>query len=230
MVLQTNVANAATGWVTMVFQQAFEYDGTNSLMVDFSFHNDGYGESGECRASSAEAMVAAVYQSDNEDGDPLEWTGRVPPAVAVAMYPNLRFGPPPIPVEVPVAPSDLTGFTDGEWIGNVVLQRTNESVRMLAGDGEHAGWETSTDRFAVRDYVLDLVGWWREEEGGPLRLAWNSFTGRTYRVMQAASLPGVFEEVAGGIPADPPQNVFEPSEGENPRGFFRIEEEPVSGE
>jgi len=230
VVLQTNVAIAATGWVTMVFQQPFEYDGTNSLMVDFSFHNDGYESSGECRASPAEAMVAAVFQSDNEHGDPLEWTGRVPPAVAVATYPNLRFGPPPIPVEVPVAPSNLTGFADGEWTGNVVLQQKNESVRLLAGDEEHAGWETATGRFAVRDYVLELVGWQREEEGGPLRLIWSSFAGRTYRVMKAASLPGAFEEVAVGIPADPPQNVFEPSEGENPRGFYRIEEEPIPEE
>ena len=230
VVLQTNVAIAATGWVTMVFQQPFDYDGTNSLMVDFSFNNDGYAANGECRASPAEAMVAAVYPSDNGHGDPLEWAGRVPPATAVAMYPNLRFGPLPIPVEVPVVPSNLTGFVDGEWNGSVVLQQTNESVRLLAGDAEQAGWGTATGRFAVRDYVLELVGWLREEEGGPLRLVWSSFAGRTYRVVRAMSLPGAFEEVAAGIPADPPQNVFTPPEGENPRGFFRVEEEPVSGD
>ena len=230
VVLQTNVAHSATGWVSMVFQQPFEYDGTNSLMMDFSFHNDGYGESGTCRASLAGAMVAAVYPSDNADGNPLEWTGRVPPALAVAMYPNLRFGPPPIPVEVPVVPSNLTGFVDGEWAGTVALQRTNEIVRLLTEDAEHAGWETATGLFAVRDYVLELVGWLREEEGGPLRLVWSSFAGRTYRVMRAANLLGTFDELVGGIEANPPQNVYEPPEGEDSRGFFRVEEEPIPGE
>ena len=109
-------------------------------------------------------------------------------------------------------------------------QRTNESVRLLVGDGEHAGWETATGLFAVRNYVLELVGWLREEEGGPLRLVWSSFAGRTYRVMRAASLPGAFEVLEAGIPAEPPQNGFLPPEGENLRGFFRVEEEPLSGE
>ena len=225
VVVQTNIASAATGWVTMVFQEPFAYDGIQSLMVDFSFHNDGYGSSGLCRASEAGGRVSVTFESDNEDGDPLEWAGRMPPPQPSARYPNLRFGPPPIPVEVEVTPSHLTGFAGGEWRGNVAVGDTNENVRLWATDPAHAGWRGGTGRLAVRDYLLAIVGGPLDFSNGSMRLEWNSFAGRTYRVLEAMSLEEAFQEMAGGIPADPPKNVFIRPGGWNATGFYRVEEE-----
>src|SRR6185436_3767341 len=43
---QKNEAVAEEGWVTFYFSTPFDYDGTNNLLVDFSFNNRSYTSDG----------------------------------------------------------------------------------------------------------------------------------------------------------------------------------------
>jgi hypothetical protein len=225
VVVQTNIMSASTGWVTMVFHEPFEYDGVHSLMVDFSFNNEGYADNGLCRASEAEEPVSVTFERDDDEEGPLAWEGRVPPPQPGTRYPNLRFGPPPIPVEVTVMPSNLTGFANGRWEGAVTVMNTNRQVRLRVEDPEHAGWCGDTGWFAVRDYLLAFVSGPIDAATGLLRLEWNSFAGRTYRILEAASLLDEFMVMETGIPADPPKNVLIWPLGWGGTGFYRVEEE-----
>lgn len=225
VVLQTNIASAATGWVTMVFHEPFEYDGVNSLMVDFSFNNDGFAESGYCRASEADEAVSVTFERDDDEEGPLAWEGRMPPPQPSFYYPNLRFGPPPVPVEVTVQPSNLSGFAEGRWEGMVAVMETNRQVRLQAADPEHAGWIGASGWFAVRDYLLAFVSGPIDAATGLLRLEWNSYAGRTYRILEAANLRDEFMVMEAGIPADPPKNELIWPLGWSGTGFYRVEEE-----
>ena len=225
VVFQSNLASAATGWVEMAFAQAFEYDGTNSLMVDFSYNNDGYADSGTCRAGEATGTVSITYASDSADGDPLDWAGTTPAPELSATYPQLRFGGPLIPVEIELSPTQLVGWAHGEWTGGVAAQGTNARVRLLAADATNGAWRGSSEWFSVRDYRLEFVGNPLNPVDHSLRLRWNSGTGRTYRVLATTNLLEGFSTYATNEPATPPQNTFDRTlEG---AGFwsFMVEEE-----
>ncbi|MFH0879558.1 MAG: IPT/TIG domain-containing protein, partial [Lentisphaerota bacterium] len=144
----SNQAISATGWVTFVFNPPFEYDGLQNLMVDFSFNNDRYRECGTCRVSTSSNMVSICYASDNGFGDPLTWSNNVPPPARNNRFPNLRFGPPPIPVEVRLEPTNLTGFVDGVWTGRVTALTTNAGIFLCVSDATHA-WRGRSDRISI---------------------------------------------------------------------------------
>ena len=92
-VYQANTT-AGTGWCTFTFTTPFAYNGTDNLLVDFSFDNSGYGYSsyGYCRYSIPGGNRTAYYYRDSGSA-PLTWSGTTPTpnASAAATYvPNLR--------------------------------------------------------------------------------------------------------------------------------------------
>jgi hypothetical protein len=78
IVYQTNQTISETGWVDFEFTTPFEYNGTNNLMVDFSFNNEEYYTSGYCVADTASVSRAIVFRTDSEYDDPLTWGGTNP--------------------------------------------------------------------------------------------------------------------------------------------------------
>ena len=224
VVFQSNLVHAATGWVVFAFSQPFAYDGVNSLMVDFSFDNSSYGPgNGHCRASESAGPASITWASDDADGDPLLWSGNLPPPQPSPRYPNLRFGPPPIPVEVPIAPTSMVRFADGAWSGSVSALNTHFAVRLHAADRARPQWRGQSDWFAILDYPFELVAAAIDPLAGSLRLQWNSGAGRTYRVMASTNLSDGFFPLATHLPADPP--VFDAPLGDEGKRFFRVEEE-----
>src|SRR5205814_2590908 len=73
-VFQTNQSITSTGWVTFRFDQPFDYNGTDNLMVDFSFWNvqPGSSQIGYAR-STATSEARSITWIDNIYGDPLNW-------------------------------------------------------------------------------------------------------------------------------------------------------------
>ncbi len=224
VVFQSNLVNAATGWVVFAFSQPFAYDGVNSLMVDFSFNNSSYGPgNGRCRASESSNAASITWASDDADGDPLLWSGNLPPPQPSPRFPNLRFGPPPIPVEVPIAPTSMVRFADGAWSGSLSALNTHFAIRLHAADRARPQWRGQSDWFAVLDYPFELVAAAIDPLAGSLRLQWSSGAGQTYRVMASTNLSAGFFPLATHLPADPP--VFDAPLGDEGTRFFRVEEE-----
>jgi hypothetical protein len=65
-----------TGWHKFELQTPFAYNGNDNLMVDFSYNNDTGTSHGMCRVSSPGGKRSA-YSSRYNDGDPLDWQGKV---------------------------------------------------------------------------------------------------------------------------------------------------------
>jgi len=75
VVYQNNESIEDKGWRKFEFQTPFAYNGTDNLLVDFSFNNDTSTSNGMCRVSSPGGKRSAYIVSWNLDGDPLDWQG-----------------------------------------------------------------------------------------------------------------------------------------------------------
>ena len=79
-VYQSNTTIAVMGWVTFQFTNAFFYDGTNNLMIDFSFRNTTGSSDGSSRVTSTSGDRLLFRYGDTSIGDPLTWSGSTPTA------------------------------------------------------------------------------------------------------------------------------------------------------
>jgi hypothetical protein len=80
-----------TGWQTFEFQNAFEYDGTNNLLVDFSHNNSSYTETGYCKSSRSNLMRSVYACSDSEHDNPLDWSSANSPRMQCTnQVPNVK--------------------------------------------------------------------------------------------------------------------------------------------
>ena len=150
---QNNETVLAPGWVTFLFATPFGYDGTNSLLVDFSFNNSTYSVNGLCLSTGTARRRAAFFQTDSAFGDPLGWSGTTaPPPSMLDRIPNVRFF-----LETPVAilPSGTIQVTNGIWSGPVIVPEAETNVFLRASDT--SGHIANGNRFAV-DSSADADG------------------------------------------------------------------------
>lgn len=146
-VSRQNQAMSSTGWMEFILSTPFYYNGTNNLMVDFSFNNSSRTRSGHCAyttASKSRRLYAAV---NSTSGDPLAWTKGAPKATASTAVPNIR-----LRLSDPVAftPAGSVFFTNGQWIGTITIPATVTGVVLSAVDGGgHGGNSRVFDVFAV---------------------------------------------------------------------------------
>jgi uncharacterized repeat protein (TIGR01451 family) len=120
------------GWVTFLFATPFDYDGTNSLLADFSFNNATYSENGFCRSTTAGQPRTVFFQTDSAFGDPLTWSGtRLPPPLMTDRVPNARFL-----IETPVAmiPDGTVRLAGGFWTGPVTVRQPGTNIFLRAND------------------------------------------------------------------------------------------------
>ena len=75
IVYQNNECVDNIGWRTFEFQRPFVYNGSDNLLVDFSHNNDFYTDNGKCNASVPGPARSLIQFSDNDAGDPLNWSG-----------------------------------------------------------------------------------------------------------------------------------------------------------
>ncbi len=157
VVCQTNWTITATGWVTCAFTTPFDYNGSDSLLVDFSFSNDSVGASnGMCSAAQYGVNRAMVFSTCDDFGNPLAWTGSTPPPVPFTITPNLRLGfaaPTPVPIWPPVTGN----FSNGLWTGTVLVQAPATNLALCAADFDgHTGVSGNFDVLAANDLALSM--------------------------------------------------------------------------
>ena len=134
VVHQTNLSLTATGWVTFPFSPAFDFDGTNHLMIDFSFNNRSNSTAGQCRFRNVTGPNRSLFgQANSTLGDPLGWSGaNSPVATSTPRIPNIRLA---LNRSLPVAPL-LTGrFTNGVWNGEMLVAAAVSNLVLRASDG-----------------------------------------------------------------------------------------------
>jgi hypothetical protein len=73
VVYQNNEPATPTSWRNFSFQTPFDYNGTDNLLVDFSFNNNSYSYEGACLVSDTGATRVVMASSDSEHDDPLDW-------------------------------------------------------------------------------------------------------------------------------------------------------------
>lgn len=132
VVCQGNQAVTSSGWTWFTFSTPFYYDGTNNLMVDFSFNNTNRTVSGACRYTSTGKKRSLYLNANDTYGDPLAWTKKTPWPTQSTMIPNIRlkFGSP-----VPVNPVITGEFVNGRWVGTVAALMPATNMCLIADDG-----------------------------------------------------------------------------------------------
>jgi uncharacterized repeat protein (TIGR01451 family) len=118
------------GWVNFPFDQPFIYDGTNHLMVDFSYDNATYTEDGLCACSETAERRTVFFQTDSAFGDPLNWTGSAsPPPSLTNRAPNIRWS---FESPITITPTNTGRFVEGVWTGAIVVLNAASKVLLRA--------------------------------------------------------------------------------------------------
>lgn len=134
-VYQADEVLQSAGWVTFHFSTPFAYNGTDNLMVDFSFNNDSHSPEGFCRYSATNGSRSLYYQSDSKNGDPLEWAGGDPAGKKTAKVPNIRLT---TGSDVAIAPKTIGPFEAGVWRGRVTVLEEAQGLRLRADEAHGA--------------------------------------------------------------------------------------------
>ncbi len=152
----------ATGWVTFAFRAPFPHDGTNHLLVDFSFNNSFYSSDGLCRATAITGLRALAQRSDGAFGNPLDWAGTYPPVALQTRVPNVRFT---LGRGVEVLPAVVTNPPGGNWSGDITFAAGATNLVLHAvDDAGHVG--LLTNLVVVLDSDGDgLPDWWELAHG-----------------------------------------------------------------
>lgn len=134
IVYQNDETISSTGWVAFSLDTPFLYDGTQNLMVDFSFNNTGwqtpYGTVNWTPASSGRAIYA---YSDSGNGDPLDWSQASSPSVSSTNnFINLQLGL----LNLDPEPNGSVEFDKGFYscTADVIITVTDSNVGAASAD------------------------------------------------------------------------------------------------
>lgn len=94
VVYQDNITISQTGWHEFEFDNPFEYDGIQNLMIDFSFNNSSWqNPGGKVYWTGTPAKRTIYAYSDSNHGDPLNWPSSGNPTVhSINNIINLKLG------------------------------------------------------------------------------------------------------------------------------------------
>lgn len=80
-----------TGWHTFEFETPFDYNGTDNLLVDFSYDNNDDSEDGLCRTTMQDTYRSVYARSNSRHDDPLNWSSTNSPKMYRSRYvPNIK--------------------------------------------------------------------------------------------------------------------------------------------
>jgi len=210
------------GWNTFFFDQPFDYDGTNNLMVDLSFDNSTYTGDGLCASVPTELNRSLFFQTDGAFGDPATWSGTTqPPPLAAKRVPQARFT---VETFVNIEPQQTAPFANGVWTGQVTVLEpgTNIVLRAVHESGRNA----TTAGFRVDPAAGQLPCTIRSiaVSGSDLRLAFDTISGQTYRVEATPSLANpqwitIADNLRG---TGSPLEILDPAAAAQRQRFYRI--------
>ena len=144
-VYQADQTISSTGWVTFTFATPYYYNGTDNLMVDFSFNNSSWTSAGATRYTSSSTTRTIYAYTDSGYGDPLTWSGTSSPSATASSYiPNLRLNR---TTSFTVSPAMTGTFAAGVWTGSITLSTPASQVYLFAQDS--VGHTGTSNAFAV---------------------------------------------------------------------------------
>jgi thiol-disulfide isomerase/thioredoxin len=156
LVYQDHEPVGGTGERVFTLDPPFAYNGTDHLMVDFSFDNDSWSGAGRCRCTVMPSPRAIYFYTDSQHGSPLDWSGVSPAPEVSPNVPNLVLGTRQGGLRsVTVTPHAAGPFVDGRWRGAVTVHEAASNVFLRAEDGE--GHRADSNLFQV-DPDVDLDG------------------------------------------------------------------------
>lgn len=144
-VYQNNESISSTGWRNFHFQNVFEYNGTDNLLIDFSHNNSFYTTEAYCRVSDTGVDRVRGASADSTYGDPLDWSDSYNPGLWWSEgVPNLKLisTVTAVPISgdfeqdcnvdlhdfVVFALAWLSGQSDGNWNPDCDIYETAEPV------------------------------------------------------------------------------------------------------
>ncbi|MCG3150312.1 MAG: hypothetical protein PCFJNLEI_03795 [Verrucomicrobiae bacterium] len=164
VVYQTNQSITTTGWVNFVFSQPFDYNGTDSLMVDFSFNNSSYTSSGASRYTATSQSRSLYFYTDSGYGDPLTWSGSSPSGSLIAQIPNVRLIA--AASGTSLTPTNTGNFVAGVWTGSVSVLAPATNVFLRAEDSMgHGGYGNAFNVIYTGALALTVPGSATEGDG-----------------------------------------------------------------
>lgn len=155
VVYQDHETITETGWRWFEFRAPFEYNGVDSLLVDFSHNGTSWTGSGQCSASKPGELRSACAYSDSQAGDPLLWSGDAVPSLFCSEYvPNVTLRIAGGPEQVKLTARD---GEPGDFFGTSVAISGDWAIAGAAGDddlGSRSGsayvFQRTTDTWAWR--------------------------------------------------------------------------------
>lgn len=229
IVYRHHEAIQGVGWVTFFFDQPFDYNGVDNLLVDLSFDNSTYSSDGLCAAFTAAASRSLTFQTDSAFGNPLDWSGSAPLPELSRRVPQARFT---IENFVNVHPAEVGPFANGTWTGQVTVLEpgTNIMLRALHDSGRSgasAGFRVepaigpAPASSAIRISAVSV-------SGNDVRIRFASTSGARYCVEATESLNNpVWKIIADGVPGTGSlMDVIDPRAATQPQRFYRIRMQP----
>ena len=184
-VYQADATISAPGWVTFNFSTPLVYDGTDNLMVDFSYNDDTPSYWGSVASTETAATRVIVPFDSGQTSDPLGWSGNTPTTEVLNYLPNARFV---VSTPVPVTPSVTDPFTAGVWTGSVTVQQAaGQMVLTVRGAGSISG---QSNPFAVGSAMAGRYVFYNNSYFDGNNAAANAADDNAVATDKAALLPG----------------------------------------
>ena len=140
VVYRHNETISTLGWVNFIFTTPFDYNGTDSLLVDFSINNSSWTSAGNVVATNGNSVRSIYFYCDScVPNDPLQYNTSQNSVYTSTLVPQLKLtyssG------SLPLTPTVSTPFTNGTWSGPVRIQAVGDGLRLGAYDAsQHAGY------------------------------------------------------------------------------------------
>ena len=129
IVYQNDVSMNAAGLYTFIFSTPFDYNGTENLMIDFSFNNSSYGSSGLCERTDVASNRSLTNRSYSSSSDPLTWDNASIGGNLHNYIPNIELE---IEVDSQVTPAAVSNFVSGVWSGYLTVNQSWETFAIQA--------------------------------------------------------------------------------------------------
>jgi peptidase C25-like protein/fibronectin type III domain protein/thrombospondin type 3 repeat protein len=161
-VYQNNETITSTGWKKFVFTTPFEYNGSDNLMVDFSFNNSYWSSSGYIACSTKSSNRTIYYFTDSYAGDPRSWSGTYPNATASTKIAHIKLEMDAVS-EISITPTQTPDFVNGVWSGSVTVQETGNDIYLKADAGNDISGRSNLfdviDHNGTVDHMFTAYGW-----------------------------------------------------------------------
>ncbi len=157
-VYQNNESISSSGWWNFHFQNAFEYNGTDNLLIDFSYNNSSYTIESSCMVSNMGVERVLMAFCDSTHYDPLNWSDSYNPGLwGATEVPNIK-----LISEVSAEPMP------GDFKPDCNVDMYDISVFALAWNSRpgDSNWDADCDLYATVEPVIDMrdlsvfVGYW----------------------------------------------------------------------